>query len=194
MVQIPESCKEDSEAFKNNFKNICEIGKERIRRAGEKIILDNQDKENISKLDIGFKVFKIDKSNFKQWDANEENIGQHGEYLQEYILNNSETFIEDRTNEDIIFEIMLSRGIELSAKIESYKNIYCVDFGKLFICLGDSITEKTFEDILYLKNQLNSENTTVVFKDNGFENSSIKANGLKLLVDSGFEKDNIITL
>jgi adenine-specific DNA-methyltransferase len=75
-VQIPEMTDEKSEAYKAGYKNICEIGKERIRRAGEKIIADNSDKD-LSNLDIGFKVLKLDSSNIKTWDSNFDNLEQN---------------------------------------------------------------------------------------------------------------------
>ncbi|MCI7441512.1 MAG: site-specific DNA-methyltransferase, partial [Clostridium sp.] len=74
MVQLPEECDEKSEAYKSGYKNICEIGKERIRRAGDKIVEENKDKEGIEDLDIGFKVFKLDTSNIKPWNPDYDNL------------------------------------------------------------------------------------------------------------------------
>ncbi|NLC67342.1 MAG: site-specific DNA-methyltransferase, partial [Clostridiaceae bacterium] len=76
MVQLPEPTNEKSEAYKAGYKNICEIGKERIRRAGEKIKEENKDKENIENLDIGFKVFKLDTSNIRKWQPDYDNLEQ----------------------------------------------------------------------------------------------------------------------
>ena len=77
MIQLPEQTDEKSEAYKAGYKNICEIGKERIRRAGDKIVSENKDKEGIENLDIGFKVFKLDSSNLKSWDSSMENLEQN---------------------------------------------------------------------------------------------------------------------
>ncbi|TXL00776.1 site-specific DNA-methyltransferase, partial [Methylococcaceae bacterium CS3] len=76
MVQLPETCDEKTDAFKAGYNTIADIGKERIRRAGEKILSANQDKDGIESLDIGFKVFKLDSSNIKAWDIDEDNIQQ----------------------------------------------------------------------------------------------------------------------
>ncbi|WP_455538727.1 hypothetical protein [Terrisporobacter sp.] len=77
MVQLPELTEEKSEAYKAGYKNICEIGKERIRRAGDKIVSENKNKEGFENLDIGFKVFKLDSSNLKSWDSSMENLEQN---------------------------------------------------------------------------------------------------------------------
>ena len=76
MVQLPETTDEKSEAYKAGYKNICEIGKERIRRAGEKIKEKYKDKENIENLDIGFKVLKLDTSNIRKWQPDYDNLEQ----------------------------------------------------------------------------------------------------------------------
>ncbi|MCI6191267.1 MAG: site-specific DNA-methyltransferase, partial [Clostridium sp.] len=95
MVQLPEKCDENSEAYKAGYKNICEIGKERIRRAGDKIVEENKDKEGIDDLDIGFKVFKLDKSNIKPWNPDYDNL--------EMTLEDSvDNFVPGRTEEDIV--------------------------------------------------------------------------------------------
>ena len=102
MVQPPEPTDEKSEAYKSGYKNICEIGKERIRRAGEKIKEENKDKENIENLDIGFKVFKLDTSNIRKWQPDYDNLEQS---LMDYVDN----FVEGRTELDVVYEIMCHR-------------------------------------------------------------------------------------
>ena len=102
MVQLPEPTDEKSEAYKSGYKNICEIGKERIRRAGEKIKEENKDKENIENLDIGFKVFKLDTSNIRKWQPDYDNLEQS---LMDYVDN----FLEGRTELDVVYEIMCHR-------------------------------------------------------------------------------------
>ena len=102
MVQLPEPTDEKSEAYKSGYKNICEIGKERIRRAGEKIKEENKDKENIENLDIGFKVFKLDTSNIRKWQPDYDNLEQS---LMDYVDN----FVEGRTELDVVYEIMCHR-------------------------------------------------------------------------------------
>ena len=108
MVQLPELCNEKSEASKE-YKNICEIGKERIRRAGAKI---KEEMENTENLDIGFRVFKLDSSNILKWNARLEN-----KIDIQNLLSKQEEFITGRTEIDVIFEIMIKNGIELTEKI-----------------------------------------------------------------------------
>ena len=97
MVQLPEITPEKSEARKAGYENICEIGKERIRRAGDMIVNENKDKEGIKDLDIGFKVFKLDSSNIKEWDPdNYENL--------DYALYERVDIVKmGRTNEDLLY-------------------------------------------------------------------------------------------
>ena len=109
MVQLPEKTDEKSEAYKAGYPNICEIGKERIRRAGKKIKEDNKDKEGIEKLDIGFRVLKLDSSNM------EDVYYTPQEFTMQSLFN--ENVKADRTGEDLLFQVMLDLGIELSAKI-----------------------------------------------------------------------------
>jgi adenine-specific DNA-methyltransferase len=84
MVQLPEPTDEKSEAYKAGYMNVSEIGKERIRRAGEKIKEENKDKDNIENLDIGFKVFKLDTSNIRKWQPDYDNLEQS---LLDYVDN-----------------------------------------------------------------------------------------------------------
>ncbi len=100
MVQLPEETKNE------NFPTICEIGKERIRRAGEKIKVDNPDKD-LSNLDIGFKVFKLDSSNIKEWDSDFDN-------LEQTLFDNVENIKENRSSEDLLYEILLKYGLDLT--------------------------------------------------------------------------------
>ncbi|MBU3092190.1 site-specific DNA-methyltransferase [Clostridium sp. CF011] len=178
MVQLPESTDEKSEAYKAGYKNICEIGKERIRRAGEKILKENKDKEGIENLDIGFKVFKLDSSNIKKWNVDGENI-------EISIDNMIDNFVPNRTEEDIVYEIMLKYGIDLTYPVEmrniADKKVFSIGFGALFICIGDEITLEVVEGIVKFKEELNPEITRVVFKDNGFKNDSVKTNAIHIL-------------
>lgn len=109
MVQLPELTDEKSEAYKAGYKNICEIGKERIRRAGDKIVSENKDKEGIENLDIGFKVFKLDSSNLKSWDSSIDNLEQN-------LLDMESNLKKDRTNEDLLYEILLKKWCRINSK------------------------------------------------------------------------------
>ena len=108
MVQIPELCDEKSDAFKQGYKNICEIGKERIRRAGKKLIEQKPD------LDIGFKVFKLDTSNLAKWDSTPT---EDEEELKTRFLGMADTVKVGRTPEDLVYEVMLKLGIPLDYKV-----------------------------------------------------------------------------
>lgn len=178
MVQLPEPTDEKSEAYKAGYKNICEIGKERIRRAGDKIVEENKNKEGIEDLDIGFKVFKLDSSNIKKWNPDYDNLEQS----LEDIVNN---FVPDRTEEDVVYEIMLKYGIDLTCPVETREicgeKVFSVGFGALIICMDNDITLEVVNGIVNLINELNPEIKRVVFKDNGFKNDSVKANAIEIL-------------
>lgn len=108
LVQLPEKCEENSEAFKAGYKNICEIGKERIRRAGKKLLEQKPD------LDIGFRVFKLDTSNLAKWDSTPT---EDEEELKTRFLGMADTVKVGRTPEDLVYEVMLKLGIPLDYKV-----------------------------------------------------------------------------
>ena len=162
MVQIPELTDEKSEAYKAGYKNICEIGKERIRRAGDKILEESDNKD----LDIGFKVFKLDSSNLEKWDPDYDN-------LEQTLLTNKENVKPDRTELYLIYEIMLKYGIDLTLPIEKINNIYSIGYGALLICLDDNITKEIAEKIIKLKSD---DITRVVFKESSFKSDADKTN------------------
>lgn len=163
MVQLPECTDEKSEAYKSGFKTITEIGKERIRRAGQKIAEENPEKAK--DLDLGFKVFKLDSSNIKGWDGNPDN-------LVDNLFDSQDNIKEGRTEEDVLFEILLKYGLDLTLPIDEKiiegKKVFSVGFGALFICLADGITSKVAEGIGAWKEALNPEVCRVIFKDSGF--------------------------
>lgn len=145
MVQLPEKTDEKSEAYKAGYKNICEIGKERIRRAGKKV------KEEAGlqgqNLDTGFRVLKLDTSNM------EDVYYTPQEFELQSLFN--ENVKADRTNEDLLFQVMLDLGIELSAKIESKqiagKNVHFVDDNYLVACFDRDVNESTITEIAKLQ-------------------------------------------
>ncbi|SQB33212.1 adenine specific DNA methylase Mod [Clostridium cochlearium] len=191
MVQLPDPTDEKSEAFKAGYKNICEIGKERIRRAGDKIVEENKDKEGIEDLDIGFKVFKLDSSNIKPWNPSYEDIANR---LDEMVDN----FVPGRTEEDVVYEIMLKYGIDLTYPIEvrevSGKKVFSIGFGALIICLDNEITLDVVNGIVDLKNELNPETTRIVFKDNGFKMDSVKTNAIEILKRNNINENEIMSI
>lgn len=179
MVQLPEECNEKSEAYKAGYKNICEIGKERIKRAGDKIKEENRDKEGIEDLDIGFKVFKLDSSNIKRWDSSYE------QDLEENLFSSVDNIKEGRTEEDILYEILLKYGVDLNAPVEEHdiaeKKVFDIGFGAIIACLDKNITLDVVEGIGKLKEKLNPETCRVVFMDNGFSSDSVKTNAVQIL-------------
>ena len=184
MVQLPEPCDEKTEAFKAGYKNIADIGKERIRRAGEKILKDNVTKDSIENLDIGFKVFKLDSSNIKPWDADFDN-------LEDTLLNIVDNIKEDRSEDDVLTEILLKYGLDLTVPVEerqvSGKTVYVIGFGALVVCLADAITLEVVEGIGHLKAELSPEVMRVVFKDSGFKDDVVKTNAIQILKQYGID-------
>jgi adenine-specific DNA-methyltransferase len=198
MVQLPEPTDEKSEAYKAGYKTICEIGKERIRRAGDKIVSelkekqtgqkslkDNEETVNPDDLDIGFKVFKLDSSNLKKWNPDYDN-------LENTLDNMTLNILEKRTEEDLLYEIMLKFGIDLTLPIEAEqingKTVYNIGMGALFICLDKQITTDVANFIASKKKEINPEVTRVVFRDNGFGKDADKTNIIHILKHSGIEE------
>ena len=169
MVQIPEETDEKSEAYKAGYKTICEIGKERIRRSGTKILEENKDKEGIENLDIGFRVFKVDSSNMKDVYYNPDEIRQDN--LFEMISN-----IKDgRTDLDLLFQVLLDSGVELTLPIEEKqivgKKVYFVDGNVLAACFEDNLTEEFVTELSKCEDLLK-----VVFRDSSFGSDDSRIN------------------
>lgn len=145
MVQLPEKTEEKSEAYKAGYKNICEIGKERIRRAAKKI--KEEAGLSVQNLDTGFRVLKLDTSNM------EDVYYTPQEFELQSLFN--ENVKADRTNEDLLFQVMLDLGIELSAKIESKqiagKDVHFVDDNYLVACFDRDVNESTITEIAKLQ-------------------------------------------
>jgi len=167
MVQLPEPTAEDTEAFKAGYKNISEIGKERIRRAAKKIKEDNKDKD-LSNVDFGFRVFKIDSSNMKDVFYNPNEISQRT------LTNFKDNIKEDRTDEDLLYQVLLELAIPISAKITeekaNNKTIYRVNDNFLIACFDDDVDLETIKKIA----QLNP--LRIVFKDSSFIDDAAKVN------------------
>lgn len=187
MVQIPEPTAAESEAAKAGYTNICEIGKERIRRAGEKIKAETGEKA--AALDVGFKVFKLDTSNLKKWNPDPEN-------LQLSLQEATENFVPGRTELDVVYEILLKMGLELSAGIEERtaagQIVYVIGGGVLIICLGSSITLSVVEEIVRLHVTYNSACWKVVFRDTGFASDMDKTNSKETLRAAGLSEDSFV--
>jgi adenine-specific DNA-methyltransferase len=168
MVQLPEAINEENEAYKDGFTNICEIGKERIRRAGDKIIDENKGAERIEHLDVGFRVFKLDDSNMKDvyYSA--------GEYTQATLDDFLSNIKEDRTDLDLLYSCLLEWGLPLSLPYssEEYRGatVHTVNDGDLIACFDPEIREEVVREIA------KRQPLRVVFRDSSFENSPAKIN------------------
>ena len=183
MVQLPEPTDEKSDAYKAGYTNICEIGKERIRRAGEKI-KEEKGLEALN-LDVGFKVLKLDSSNIRKWQPDYNDLEQS---LMDYVDN----YVEGRTELDVVYEIMLKYGLDLTYPVDEFtiaqKKVYSIGFGMLMICLDDEITTEVAKGILGKIKELSPESSRVVFKDNGFKSDSNKTNIKEILKSGGIEE------
>ncbi|MCI5544717.1 MAG: site-specific DNA-methyltransferase [Azospirillum sp.] len=164
MVQLPEVCDEKSEAYKAGYKNICEIGKERIRRAGKKIVEETGKKD----LDIGFRVLKLDESNMKDVYFTPE------EYKQTDLVDMVSNIKEDRTPEDLLYACMLEWGLELSLphKVENIAgyNVHIVNDGDLIACFDNRISEEAIKQIAEMKP------LRAVFRDSSFATDAARVN------------------
>ena len=196
MVQLPEKCDEKSEAFKAGYKTICDIGKERIRRAGKNILAKNKvdnllnnitivDNEHYTldksfedimaddtlknRLDIGFRVLKLDSSNMKDV------YYKSSDYAQDLLSSLESNIKEDRTPLDLLFQVMLELGKPLSAKIEeneiANKKVYVVDDDDMLIaCFDENVTEDVVKTIAEMKPRF------AVFRDNSFSSDTVAVN------------------
>ena len=166
MVQLPEKTEDKSEAKKAGYETICEIGKERIRRAGAKI------KEEYglvaNDLDIGFRVLKVDSSNMKDVYYNPSQVGQQS------LFDMTDNIKEDRTPEDLLFQVMLDLGVLLSSKIEEKviagKKVFNVADGFLIACFDSDVTEETVKAVAQEKPYY------AVFRDSSMTNDSVATN------------------
>lgn len=168
MVQLPEECDEKSTAYKAGYKNICEIGKERIRRAGEKIKEDNADKEGIENLDTGFRVLKVDDTNMKDVYYTPD------KYSQRNLFDLESNIKEDRTELDLLYGCLIDWGLPLNRSYESKEiessMVHIYNNGDLIACFDEDITEEAIKKIAKM------EALRVVFRDSSFKTSSEKIN------------------
>lgn len=166
MVQLPEKTDEKSEAYKAGYKNICEIGKERIRRAGAKIKEENP--LTTQDLDVGFRVLKLDSSNMKDV------YYTPTEYDRSMFDSLADNIKEDRTPEDLLFQVMLDLGVLLSSKIEESeiagKRVFNVADGFLMACFDDGITDEVITSIAKKKPYY------FVMRDSSMASDSVAAN------------------
>ena len=185
MVQLPEPCDEKTEAFKAGHKTIAELSKERIRRAASKIMKENPEHEG----DLGFKVFKLDSSNIVAWNPDKTD-------LEQTLMGHTEHLVPGRSELDVLYELLLKRGVELTAPIEEKeiagKKVYSIGFGVLFACLDKKIQRDQIEELAHGIIDWHKEldpisDTQVVFRDSAFENDVTKANMTAILEQNGIK-------
>lgn len=166
MVQLPEVCEEKSEAYKNGFHSICEIGEERIRRAGLQV--KESSPLTTNQIDIGFRCFTVDSTNMKDV------YYKPSEYGQLTLDNFIDNIKEDRSNEDLLIQVMLDLGILLSSKIEEVeiegKKIFSVSDGYLMACFESKVTDEVIKAIA------EKHPFYAVFRDSGYDSDSVAAN------------------
>lgn len=170
-VQLPELTPEQSVARKNSFVRIIDVSKARLRLTDTKKL-------------YGFKVFKLNETNIRPWNADFDN-------LEQSLLTANESIKADRTEEDVLYEILLKYGIELTVPVEQQtvqgKQVFVVGAGALLVCLDDDITTEVVEGIAALKHELDPETAQVVFKDAGFADSVVKTNAIQILKQAGID-------
>ncbi len=183
MVQLPEPCDKKSEAYKAGYGTVAEIGKKRIRRAAAKIKKENPDYDG----DLGFKVFKLDTSNIRAWSPDRNDIVQT-------LVDHTEHLVEGRTEEDVLYELLLKRGVELTAPIEkkriSGKTVFSIGHGALFVCLDATVSREDVEPLAqgitaWYKELDPAVDTLVVFRDSAFPNDIAKTNLSAILEQNG---------
>ncbi len=168
MVQLPEITDQKSEAYNAGYKNICEIGKERIRRAGKKILEENKDNEGIENVDIGFRVLKCDTTNMKDVYYNPKDTDV------EMFDNQISNIKADRTPQDLLFQVMLDLGILLSSEITeteiASKKVFSINDNLLIACFDDNITDEVVIEIAKKKPYY------FVMRDSGYADDSVATN------------------
>jgi len=174
-IQLPEPTNEKSEGFKEGYKNISDISKERIRRVIKQGSTESQQQKlsNDKKLDLGFRVFKLDRSNFKKWD------NQTSE-LQTSLSEHVEQIKSNANPEDVLYEILIKDGFELTTKINKVqvkgKDVYSIENNLLLICLDDKLDLDLFKEMKKLNPHL------VIVLDKGFkDNDQLKTNAVQTL-------------
>lgn len=173
-VQLPEKIDSDE------YETVSDIGKERLKRVSAHLRQENPDYSG----DLGFKVFKLDSSNIKRWEADFDTLEQD-------LLNAVDYIKQDRSSEDVLYELLLKYGLDLTVPIETRtiagKTVYSIGLGALVVCLDKEITMDVVNGIGALKEELQPEIMRVVFKDDGFKDDVVKTNALQTLKRYGIE-------
>lgn len=204
-VQLPEPTPEDSEARKAKFNTIPEIAKERIRRAGKKIIEEQKAKndglfaDEVAKLDIGFKVFKLDRSNVKEWDVEFDGLTetQAAQALSLEFSKAMDILKDGRTELDLLYEVMLKLGLQLSTTVDTKqvegKTVFVVGHGVMIASFAKGLTSTQISKMVDLKADfVQSGEFKVVLSDESFASDNDKTNAMQLFKQRGITNYEII--
>lgn len=183
LVQIPEEIDEKSAKYNAGYKTICDIGKERIRRAGNKILEESSNED----LDIGFKVFKIGESNFIPWNSNLKT----NEEVEHAILGTANNIIQGRSELDLIYELILMRNFDLNCEIEekqiNNKHFYIVNNGFMIVCLESKIDTSIAEDVIQLKEEYLTDKCQLLILEKSLGND----NDVSINISKRLESEDI---
>jgi adenine-specific DNA-methyltransferase len=184
-VQLPESTEEGSEAFREGYKTIADIGKERIRRVIKKIQDERTGQLDFKQDDLnrGFKVFKLTQSNFKLWEGS---VDPKKEVVEKQLEMHVDHINPKSSQEDILFELLLKAGFELTTKIEKIpmagKTVYSIEGGLMLICLEKELTKEV------IKVMAEKGPSRVICLDQGFVgNDQLKTNAVQIMKSKGVE-------
>ena len=185
LVQLPESTPKESEAAKSGYRSIADLTKERLRRAGKKIREENP----LFAGDLGFRVFKLASSNIRAWEPDREKLAETLEESIDHLKTN-------RTETDILFELLLKLGLDLTVPIETRsiadKTVHSIGAGSLLVCLSLSIPQADVEPlalgmVAWHKAMNPAGETTVVFRDSAFADDVAKTNLTAILDQHGLK-------
>jgi adenine-specific DNA-methyltransferase len=177
LVQIPEIIEANNELYSLGFRTVSEVSIQRLKNVVE------------SKTDVGFKIFKLDSSNIVAWNPDKSD-------LENTLMAHSEHLVPGRSEQDVLYELLLKRGVELTAPIEGKeiagKKVYSIGFGVLFACLDKKIQRDQIEELAHGIIDWHKEldpisDTQVVFRDSAFENDVTKANMTAILEQNGIK-------
>lgn len=178
-IQLPEPLEPDSDVAMAGFETISDIGRQRLTRAIEELSIEASEFEK-----LGFRFMKLDSSNIKPWDADFDNVEQA-------LLDSVENIKNDRSEKDVLYELLLKYGLDLAVPIEtksvSGRSVYVIGGGALIVCLSDGIDAKLAEGIVLIRDEIQPEVTRVVFKDSGFKDDVAKTNVMQVLKQAGID-------
>jgi adenine-specific DNA-methyltransferase len=186
LVQLPEPVDEETKAYEKGFRTVSDISKERLRRVIQKIKQEQKENKNLFtegsvSQDLGFKVFKLQKSNFNIWDAG---VEKTPEAIQQQLFSHVDHISPEAEQEAILYELLLKSGFEVTTIIEQLtiegKKVFSIAEGELLICLEKQLTHEAIKAIAELKP------TRVICLDEGFQdNDQLKTNAVQMMKSKG---------